>query len=51
MHIDSALIGPPMQFSMLERAIWFVLEDDWPESIKEACIKTLEDCEGAVWNN
>jgi hypothetical protein len=51
MDLADVLTGPPESFSMLERAIWHVLEDDWPESIKDDCIGTLEDCEGQVWNN
>lgn len=49
--LADALMGPPETFSMLERAVWHVLEEEeWPESIKELCICTLEDSEGLVWN-
>lgn len=53
LSLAEALMGPPERFSMLERAIWHVLEDGpevWSESIQNACIDTLEQCEGAVWN-
>ena len=50
MRLDEVPIGPPESFSMLERAVWHVLEDDYPRDVQEACLATLEQAEGAVWN-
>jgi hypothetical protein len=50
MNLDEALMGPPERFSMLERAIWHVLEEDWSAEVQEACLDTLSEAEGQVWN-
>jgi hypothetical protein len=52
MNLDEAIMGPPETFSLLERAIWHVLEDEgWPADVQEMCLGTLEECEVHLWNN